>query len=431
MHEMNELPPQKDAWPWWRWLAVATALVLAEVIFFVLVLRPHKATPSPTPTPALAPTPAAGEQTGTPAAGADMQGKIYKAQVIAILQSSTITLGDHQQVYQKVRIRLLEGPMKGTEMVMDFGKQQTLPPDMHLNVGDKILVNVLHRPDGSTIVYFMDFVRLRAMLILFLVFSFFTAVVGGWKGLRGLLGMAFSFLIIFLYILPQILHGHNPVVVTVLGSAVLLGVTLYLIYGWTLKTHAAVLGILAALIITGLLAQYFVVLTRLTGFGSEDALYLIQFSTVRIDIRGLVLAGMLVGALGVLDDLAITQSSVVFQLYATDPTLPFRALYRRAMQVGRDHVAATVNTLVLAYTGGALPMLLLFYITNERPLQVLNYEFVAQDIISMMVGSLGLIAAVPLTNLLAVWLARYASRLGPIRRYLGPPDRGEGHAHVH
>ena len=102
------------------------------------------------------------------------------------------------------------------------------------------------------------------------------------------------------------------------------------------------------------------------------------------------------------------------------------------MRVGRDHVAATVNTLVLAYTGGALPMLLLFYITNEHPLQVLNYEFVAQEIISMMVGSLGLIAAVPLTNLLAVWLAHYTPRLGPLGRYLGPPDRGEeGHAHVH
>ncbi len=427
---MQKPPASRDAWPWWRWLLVAGALVLAEVAFFVLVFRSReKAVPQPTATPAPLATPLASAEAAN--AAADMQGKVYKARVVAILESRPITLGEHQQIYQKARIRLLEGPLAGTEMTLDFGQRQTLPSDMRLRVGDEILVNVLRRPDGGLLVYFVDFVRLRAMFILFLVFSFFTIAVGGWKGLRGLIGMAFSFAVIFLFILPQILHGHNPVVVTVLGSAALLGVTLYLIYGWTLKTHAAVLGILAALVITGLLAQYFVVLSRLTGFGSEDALYLIQFSTVRIDIRGLVLAGMLVGALGVLDDLAITQSSVVFQLYATDPTLSFRALYRRAMQVGRDHVAATVNTLVLAYTGGVLPMLLLFYLTNEHPLQVLNYEFVAQEIISMMVGSLGLIAAVPLTNLLAVSLAHYRERLGVVGRYLGPPDRGEGHAHVH
>lgn len=422
---MSEAPSQKNAWPWWRWLLVATALVVAEIVFFVFVFHPggKAATPAPTPTPAAA--------EGGQGAAADMQGKIYKAEVVAILETGTVTLGDREQTYQKARIRLLEGPLAGIEMDMDFGKRQTLPADMHLNVGDEILVNVLQRPDGGVIVYFMDFVRLRAMLVLFLVFSFFSILVGGWKGLRGLLGMAFSFLVIFFYILPQILHGHNPVVVTVVGSAVLLGVTLYLIYGWTLKTHAAVLGIFAALVLTGLLAQYFVVLTRLTGFGSEDALYLIQFSTVHIDTRGLVLAGMLVAALGVLDDLAITQASVVFQLHATDPALPFRTLYGRAMRVGRDHVAATVNTLVLAYTGGALPMLLLFYITNERPLQVLNYEFVAQEIISMMVGSLGLIAAVPLTNFLATSLALYRHRLGALGRYLGPPDRGEGHVHAH
>ena len=422
---MKEIPPKaRTPQAGWRWLIVAALLVLAEVAFFVWVFR-RPAAPAASPTPAAVTTPAADE------AAANMQGEICKARVVDILETGTTQMGGHSQTYQRVRIRLLEGTRAGTEVEMDFGKGQTLPADMHLNVGDEILVNVLQRPDGGLVVYFVDFVRLRPMLVLFLVFAFFSVVVGGWKGVRGLVGMAFSFGVIFFFILPQILQGRNPVAVTVLGSAVLLGITLYLIYGWTLKTHAAVLGILAALVLTGVLAQYFVTLTRLTGFGSEDALYLIQFSAVSIDTRGLVLAGMLVGALGVLDDLAITQSSVVFQLFATDPHLSFGTLYRRAMQVGRDHVAATVNTLVLAYTGGALPMLLLFYVTNEKPLQVLNYEFVAQEIVSMMVGSLGLIAAVPLTNLLAVSLARHADRLGPVRRYLGPPDRGEGHGHHH
>ncbi len=422
--EASSHPPQRPSWPWWKWAFVAGALVLLEVGAFVWFF--HR---SPTPRPT--PTPTAMAQPAGQATAADYQGRIYRAKVEAILESGTVTLGEHEQTYQRVRIRLLDGPLAGTVLEMDFGRRQTLPSGMRLAVGDEILVNVLERPDGQRVVYFMDFVRLKPMFWLFVVFATMSVLIGGWKGVRGLLGMAFSFAVIFGFILPQILKGHDPVAVTVLGSAVLLAVTLYLIYGWTLKTHAAVIGILLALIVTGLLAQYFVNLTRLTGFGSEDALYLVQFSTVNIDLRGLVLAGMLVGALGVLDDLAITQASVVFQLHATDPRMPFRALYRRAMEVGRDHVAATVNTLVLAYTGGVLPMLLLFYVTNEHPLQVLNYEFVAQEIVSMMVGSLGLIAAVPLTNLLAVSLALHHDRLGSWARYLGPPDRGGGHTHAH
>ncbi|NPA93444.1 MAG: YibE/F family protein [Chloroflexi bacterium] len=422
-HDARPDASHRPHWPWWKWGLVAAGLVLLEIVVFVwLFRRPAETAATPTPTAtAMAQAPEA----------VDYQGRVYRAKVEAILESGTITLGEHEQTYQRVRIRLLDGPLAGTVLDMDFGRRQTLPSDMRLKVGDEILVNVLKRPDGQLVVYFMDFVRLKPMFWLFVVFATVSILIGGWKGVRGLLGMAFSFAVIFGFILPQILKGHDPVAVTVLGSAVLLAVTLYLIYGWTLKTHAAVIGILLALVVTGLLAQYFVNLTRLTGFGSEDALYLVQFSAVNIDLRGLVLAGMLVGALGVLDDLAITQASVVFQLHATDPQMPFRPLYRRAMQVGRDHVAATVNTLVLAYTGGVLPMLLLFYVTNENALQVLNYEFVAQEIVSMMVGSLGLIAAVPLTNLLAVSLALYHDRLGPLARYLGPPDRGDGHVHAH
>jgi uncharacterized membrane protein len=164
-----------------------------------------------------------------------------------------------------------------------------------------------------------------------------------------------------------------------------------------------VLGILISLIITGVLATIFVDATRLTGFGSEEVGFL-QTSGVPIDPRGLLLAGILIGALGVLDDITISQASSVFELSSANPAFGVRELYRRAMNIGQDHIASTVNTLVLAYVGASLPMLLLFAIYPQPFGQIINREFVTEEVVRTLVGSLGLVAAVPITTLLAGWL---------------------------
>jgi uncharacterized membrane protein len=220
--------------------------------------------------------------------------------------------------------------------------------------------------------------------------------------------------------------------VSITGAFFLLATTLYLVYGWTLKTHAAAVGMLIALLITGLLSGYFVNLTRLTGYSDENAMFLVQMAEAQINLRGLVLAGMLIGALGVLDDLVATQSSAVFELRAADPQLNLRDLHNSAMRIGRDHVAATVNTLFLAYAGAALPMLLLFSLSGERYGYLVNLEFVTVEIVRTLVGSIGLILAVPITTLLASLLALHNHRLGKLRRYLGPDNSGTpGHSHTH
>jgi uncharacterized membrane protein len=189
---------------------------------------------------------------------------------------------------------------------------------------------------------------------------------------------------------------------------------------------------LLTLLITGLLSSYFVNLTRLTGFGSENAMFLVQMADARINLRGLVLAGMLIGALGVLDDLVTSQSSAVFELRTADPNLDLHGLYGSAMRIGRDHVAATVNTLFLAYAGAALPMLLLFSLSGERYGYLVNLEFVTEEIVRTLVGSLGLIMAVPISTMLASLLALYNQRLGSLRRYLGPDNSGPpDHGHTH
>lgn len=361
--------------------------------------------------------------------GATYGSETYRAEVIEILEDGLTDLGGRPQRYQVARVRILEGPYTGQRMEIDYGLRQVRPDELNLEVGQEILVSVSQLPQGGVNAYFIDFIRNTSLLWLLLTFVAVSILISGWKAVRGLLGMAISLGVIIAYIIPQILQGKDPVLVSVTGSFVLLASTLYLVYGWTLKTHAAVLGTLIALVLTGLLADFFLNFTRLTGFGSEDALFLLQQMNFEINLRGLLLGGMLIGALGVLDDLVITQSSVVFELRHANPSQTFSQLYRRSMTVGRDHVAATVNTLVLAYAGAALPMLLLFSFSGQEYGNLFNLEFVAEEIVRTLVGSLGLMTAVPITTALACSIAVYHHRLGAFGRFLGP--EGEGHSHEH
>jgi uncharacterized membrane protein len=304
---------------------------------------------------------------------------------------------------------------------------------LDLAPGDRVFLEIFRTSDNLIQARFLDFKRGIPLLILFGTFVIFSVLISGWKGVRGLVGMAISIGVIIYFIIPQILAGKNPIMISVTGAFFLLAVTLYLIYGWTLKTHSAVVGIFVSLVITALLANYFVGLTRMTGFGNEDTLFLMQQSAGRINMQGILLSGILIGALGVLDDLVITQASVVFELYGLDAGLTVKDLYRRAMRVGQDHVAATVNTLVLAYAGAALPMFLLFSLSGARIGYLINLEYVAEEVVRTMVGSLGLIAAVPLTTYLSSLVAIRSTGAGKIWRYLGPAtsDRGGHHGHHH
>jgi uncharacterized membrane protein len=298
-----------------------------------------------------------------------------------------------------------------------------------VRAGEEILVTIAQGPGQLPEAFFVDWVRTPPLLWLLGAFIALSLLISGWKGLRSLAAMALSLLIIVTFILPRILAGADPVTVSILGAFGILASTLYLVYGWTLKTHAAVLGTFTALVITGLLAAYYVNLTRLTGFGSEEAMFLSQEAT--INLRGLVLGGILIGALGVLDDLVITQASVIFELHAANPALGLRQLFQRGMRIGQDHVAATVNTLVLAYVGAALPLLLLVTQAGENWLNFVNREFVTEEIVRTLVGSLGLMSAVPLTTALACLVVLNQERLGPLGRFLGPATLADAHGHHH
>lgn len=354
-----------------------------------------------------------------------------RARVTEIIEEGEIDLGGTMQRYQVARVELLEGEYRGILMEMDYGRRQVLSSTIYLQPGDHVLVTIGQRPDGVLTVYFVDFVRSDSILWLTAIFVLVILVISRWKGLRSLLSMAFSLLVIIGYIIPHILTGEDPLRVSIIGSVILLGVTLYLTYGWNLKTHAAVLSMIFVLLITGTLATLFVFFTRLTGSGDENALFLLQMLNTQINLRGLLLGGMIIGALGVLDDLVTTQASAVFELHHANEALGFRGLFRSAMRIGQDHVAATVNTLVLAYAGAALPMLLMFSLGRGSYGTLINFEFIAEEIVRTLVGSLGLVTAVPLTTAIAILFALRADSLSKWRQILGPEGSGEGHRHVH
>lgn len=357
--------------------------------------------------------------------------QVENAEVIKILEDGEITLGDITQPYQKLQVKILGGEYDGVLFELEYGKFQQRPGSVALKVGEDIFITLDKRPDGVISAYYSDYNRSNALWLLLGVFAVAIVWMGKRKGLGALVALGFSLLVIIGYIIPHILNGEDPVRVSLIGSAILLGTTLYLTYGWNIKTHTAVISIFMALIITGTLSVVFVNLTRLSGFGDENALFLTQVSAIQINLKGLLLGGMIIGALGVLDDLVTSQTAVAFELYSVDNTLTVREIFARSMRIGQDHIAATVNTLFLAYTGASLPLLLLFALGRGNVPYLLNAEFVTEEIVRTLVGSIGLIAAVPISSLVAAFTVKNSHRFGDLIHYLGAIEEDTFHHHHH
>ena len=308
------------------------------------------------------------------------------------------------QLYQKLEILVTKGSLKDKKITIENGN---LPMSnlQKYKVGDELVINYGKDFEGNDSFYITDYVRRSALLWLFVIFVIAAVAIGRWQGMTSLFGMGISFLVIFKFILPKIYAGNDPVQIAILGSLVIIPATFLLSHGVNKKTVIAVIGTLISLVVTGILANAFVEASKLTGFASEEAGFLQAYKPGLINIKGLLLAGIIIGVLGVLDDITISQSAIVQQLKVANPKLKAGELYKKAMAVGKDHIASMVNTLVLVYTGAALPLLLLF-IDNPHPFsEVVNYEIIADEVVRTLVGSIGLILAVPITTFIASLVA--------------------------
>jgi uncharacterized membrane protein len=270
---------------------------------------------------------------------------------------------------------------------------------------------------------FSDFERGRPLVLLAVVFALLVIAGGRLRGARALVGLVVSLAIVLVFIVPSIVEGNSALEVALIGSLAIMLTTISLAHGLGAKTLAASLGTATSLLLTAALASAFTELAHLTGASSEEAIFVRATSGAEISLQGLLLAGMVIGALGVLDDVTVTQASTVMAVKHANPGFSFRPLLESGLSVGRDHVAATVNTLVLAYVGASLPVLLIFSIGNTPFVDAVNLEAVAEQIVAMLVGSIGLIAAVPVTTALAAALATKISRERLIR------EQHLGHVH--
>lgn len=334
--------------------------------------------------------------------------KVVELSCQSVNASGGTPTGDTSTAEGSSAVQQAKGECKRATIRVDTGDDkgrtfdEIVQPDQsrQLHEGQKVVV--AYEPSAPKDLQYSvtDINRRLPLALLAGIFALAVVVVGRLRGLMALVSLAISFLLLNFFILPAILQGSNPLVVAVVGSSAIMLIALYLCHGLSARTSVAVLGTLISLLLIGVLGSLFIGWAALTG-NTDDNTGLIHGLYPSIDMSGLLLAGVIIGSLGVLDDVTVTQTSAVWELHEADPTMGWRGLYRAGIRIGRDHIASVVNTLVLAYAGAALPLLLLFSIAQSGVGTVANSELVAQEIVRTLVGSIGLVASVPVTTALA------------------------------
>lgn len=311
---------------------------------------------------------------------------------------------------QILRAEIVDGAEKG--------KIVTVKNDFtEVKVGDRFLLVKSEYASGESVYYLQDVDRRGGLLLLTILGIIVVVAFSGMVGVRALISLVGSVAAIIFVLLPLLLQGLPPVLMSVLISSIILAFVMYLTHGWNRVTHAALLGTVVTIGITGLISTLAVSALRLSGYSADESVYLNISTGGVLDLQGLLLAGIIVGVLGVLNDVAITQSATVAELRHAKGTLGITEGYLRAMRIGREHVGGLVNTLALAYVGASLPLLLLITRLGTPLATLINQELFAAEIVRTIVGTLALTLAVPITTLLAL--------------YLRVEAKGGGHTHSH
>lgn len=336
----------------------------------------------------------------------------YRAEVVRVLESELVEIPGTgtERLFQTIEARLLEGEAKGDIITVNNDY-------LALTRGDKLFVLHYTDFDGTAQYSVQDVDRRGALVVLLILFVAGIVALGGWYGVRALISLAASLFVLAYVLVPGLLAGWPPLLTCFVVATAVLGGAIFLTHGWNRESLIAFGGTLAAVAFTLVLAAWSVSFAHLSGFSADESVALNFNTRGALDIVALLVGGIIIGALGVLDDVAITQVSVVRELLAGHRERSRKEVFFRAMRVGREHVGAVINTLALAYVGVSLPLVLLMHLSPASGSALFNMEIFATEIVRTVVGSFGIILAVPLVTLLAVW-------------YL-PRDSDGGAAHVH
>lgn len=324
--------------------------------------------------------------------------EVAAAEVLQILdeREEPIIGTEAMRTIQEVRIKFTSGEREGEVATIESEV-------VSLAEGDNIFVLRSSTINGLETVSYSDFERRPILISLALLFVGLLLILSRWQGVRALLSLAGSVAAILFILVPALLAGYDPAITTVGVAAIVMAFVLFGTHGINSRTTIAFVGVFGAVVITGIISYVSVYTMRLTGFSSDASVYLNFATKGQLDFAGLLLGSIIIGILGVLDDVSITQASVVEELKAANPNLSAKDLYLRAIKVGRDHIGSLVNTLALAYAGVSLPLILLYAQTESNFMLALNQEVIATELIRIIIGSIGLILAVPATTAVAAW----------------------------
>lgn len=325
---------------------------------------------------------------------------VERAQVLEVIntEKKVVTGTDVLGTVQTLKVQITKGVEKGKIIVLENDINIFEP-------GDSVYINyIIRAEDGFEVHTITDPHRLPTIIFFSVLFIVLVAIIGGRQGVRGIISLLGSLILIIFLLLPLILNGFSPILASILVSSLIIVLGSYVTHGFNKTTSSAVIGMILTVIITGILAYISVHSAMLTGFDSDEAVYLNFNAKGNIDIVGILLGGIMIGLLGVLYDVAIGQAIAVEELHNIAPHVSRMHVFKRSMRMGREHIGALVNTLAIAYVGASLPLLLLFSNSSYGVVELVNREIFATEIVRTLIGSIGLVLAVPITTLISVFM---------------------------
>lgn len=333
-----------------------------------------------------------------------IQDVFFRAEILELGQPEEIDDFGVPFITQPLRVRIIEGEERGKELDLAYEARGNEARNV-LEIGDKVVVGrSLSYPDLNAEYYVADVYRLGGLMWLLAFFLFTAVAFAGKHGVRSFAGLLLSFVVIMYYIVPQILDGANPFLVSFLGTIAIASSALFIAHGIKTRTTIAFVSTIITILLALVLSYISVIGLKLFGLGSEEAYYLQFAGDVAINLQGLLLGGLIIGTLGVLDDVTTAQAAAVDEIHKANHRFGLKELYKRGASVGKEHIVSLVNTLVLAYTGASFPLLLLFHIYTQPLWLTLNSEIMVEELVRMLVGSIALIFAVPITTMLAAYV---------------------------
>jgi uncharacterized membrane protein len=331
----------------------------------------------------------------------------YKAKVVRVLASQQEEIPGTNTIhtYQKIEAIVLNKDKAGQSIVLDNDY-------LEMDTGDVFFLKHVTMKDGGENYTVSDIDRTNVIWVVLSIFIFLVIALGGRQGVLSLLSLVLSYGAMHFILFPGIIAGVSPILLAAVLSFVVLSAVMYMTHGFTKKTHSAFIGAMTAVVFTAIISHFVVIAAKLSGFTDDEAIYLNFNTGGELNFQGVLLAAIIIGAIGIIDDVAITQASVVSELRSVAQRLSKKEIYLRAMSVGKDHTGAVVNSLILAYTGAALPLVLLMYTSDIPVIELINKETIATEILRTLVGSIGLILTVPITTLIATLLIKEGDRVG-------------------